>query len=298
MSDMSSVMTASSAERTYRYLRLAVAGTVVALFVAVVAAATFVGWLPSISDYFYTPARSIFVGTLITISLALVALAGNGVERVLLDAAALFAPLIALVPTTVAPGTVPGVEVTCPRSCFPAAYTDDVAVGVVVYLVLHGLGIAASVLLVAARQVRLRTVWLSLLFAVALLVAVAYTWFAMPALFLMWAHYVAAFAFFGFFAAAAVLAAFPRRGARPGMRFRVAYTAIAVGLVVVLIVFAALIPESMTIELPVVLLSETAALILFLVFWIVQCVEKWRNADGVDAPARPVARELSDARRT
>ena len=58
------------------------------------------GVLPSVSAYYYSPARDVFVGALIAASLALFALSGRGPSRALLDAAALFAPLIALVPTT------------------------------------------------------------------------------------------------------------------------------------------------------------------------------------------------------
>ena len=89
---MSTAVVSTSLQRTYRYLRIGIAGTVVAIFVAVGMAAADVGWLTSVSDYFYTPARNVFVGALIAASLALVALSGRGTERALLDAAALFAP--------------------------------------------------------------------------------------------------------------------------------------------------------------------------------------------------------------
>ena len=111
----------TSVQRTYRYLRIAIAGTVVVIFAAMAVAAIEVGWLATESDYFYTPARNAFVGALIAAALALVALSGRGAERALLDAAALFAPLIAVVPTTLAPGTVPGVVVPCAVRCFPPA---------------------------------------------------------------------------------------------------------------------------------------------------------------------------------
>ena len=61
----------TSLERTYRYLRIGVAGTVVAILLAVAQASTTYGWLTSISDYFYTPARDVFVGALVAASLAL-----------------------------------------------------------------------------------------------------------------------------------------------------------------------------------------------------------------------------------
>ena len=65
---MTTVSLSTSLERTYRYLRVGIAGTVVAIFVAVAQAATTYGWLTSISDYFYTPARDVFVGALIAVT--------------------------------------------------------------------------------------------------------------------------------------------------------------------------------------------------------------------------------------
>ena len=48
----------TSLQRTYRYLRIGLAGTVVLIFVSVAVAIPVVGLLPSISHYFYTPART------------------------------------------------------------------------------------------------------------------------------------------------------------------------------------------------------------------------------------------------
>ncbi len=137
----------TSTQRTHRYLRLAIGGTVVVVFVAIAFAVPAAGWLSSISDYFYTPARNAFVGALIAASLALLALSGRGAERTILDAAALFAPLIALVPTVIGVDAIPGLEVAC-APCVPAAFQPDVANGVATYLVVLAgvlaLGVALS----------------------------------------------------------------------------------------------------------------------------------------------------------
>jgi hypothetical protein len=54
----------------------------------------------SISAYYYSPVRSVFVGALIAIGLALVAIRGSStLEEVFLNVAGLFAPVVALVPT-------------------------------------------------------------------------------------------------------------------------------------------------------------------------------------------------------
>ncbi|WP_345544185.1 hypothetical protein [Microbacterium jejuense] len=278
---MSHIAVSTSPERTYRYLRIGVAGTVVAIFIAVVQAASTYGWLTSISDYFYTPARDVFVGALVAASVALFALSGRGLERALLDAAALFAPLIALVPTTLAPDSVPGVVVACPDSprCFPAAFEPDAANGVTVYLVLGGLAVLVALLLALLRQVSLAAVWPSLLIAVVVLAAVALTWSLAHDLFLQHAHFVATTAFFALFAAAAVRSAFPRRGPQPSPVFRALYIAIAAGLIVLLVAYAILLPQTGTTGVPIVLIVEIAALVLFFAFWVVQGIEKWPDPD-------------------
>ncbi|MFE5407293.1 hypothetical protein [Microbacterium sp. NPDC056569] len=276
---MATAAPSTSLERTYRYLRIGIAGTVVAIFVAIAQAATTYGWLTSVSDYFYTPARDVFVGALIAVSLALFALSGRGAERALLDAAALFAPLIALVPTTLAPGAVPGVEVPCTGRCFPPAYEADVANGVIVYLVLGALVFLVALLLGALGQVSLRAVWPSLLIAVVVLAITALTWAFARDAFLQQAHFIATTAFFALFAAVAVRNAFPRQGPPPAPVFRVLYTAIAVGLALALVAYIVLLPQSSTSGVPIVLIVEAIALALFLAFWVVQGIEKWSDPD-------------------
>ena len=269
----------TSLERTYRYLRIGVAGTVIAIFVAIAQAAAGYGWLTTVSDYFYTPARNVFVGALIAVSLALVALSGRGAERALLDAAALFAPLIALVPTTIPPGAVPGVAVSCPERCFPPEYEADAANGVAAYLVLGVLVLLVALLLAALRQVLLPAVWPSLIIAAVVLAATGLTWAFARDLFLQQGHFVATTLFFALFAAVAVRSAFPRRGPQPAPVYRVLYTAIAVGLVAVLIAYVILLPQADGGGIPIVLVLEAAALALFFAFWVVQGVEKWSDPD-------------------
>ena len=90
-----------SAQRTYRNLRVVMLGALAALSAAVLYQTAQQGsLLGSISAYYYTPAQSIFVGALIGLGLAMIALRGtNDVEDVLLNLAGIAAPVIALVPT-------------------------------------------------------------------------------------------------------------------------------------------------------------------------------------------------------
>jgi len=268
----------TSLERTYRYLRIGVAGTVVVIFVSVLLAAADVGWLTSVSDYYYTPARTALVGALIAASLALIALSGRGVERGLLDAVALFAPLIALVPTTVVPGSIPGVDAPCPHRCFPPAHEADAANGVITYLIVGVLVVLVVLLLGALRQVSLAAIWLSLVFTVVVLGVVAGTWVFARDAFLQQGHFVATIAFFALFAAVSVMSAFPRGGAPPAPVFRVLYAAIAALLAAVLVAYIAFLPAAEG-GIPIILLAEAAALALFFAFWVVQGIEKWNEDD-------------------
>ncbi|MCC2034016.1 hypothetical protein [Microbacterium allomyrinae] len=276
---MSTAPVSTSLERTYRYLRIGIAGTIVVIFVSVGLAAQDVGWLPSMSDYFYSPARDAFVGALIAASLALVALSGTGIERALLDASALFAPLIALVPTTVVPGSIPGVAVPCTYRCFPPAYEADAANGVMTYLIVGGLTVLVAVLLAALRQVSLAAVWFSLAVTVAVLAVVGLAWALARNAFLQQGHFVATIAFFALFALVAILTAFPRRGAPPAPVFRILYALIAAGLVLVLVAYVFVLPQAGGSGIPIVLIAEAAALALFFAFWVVQGIEKWNDAD-------------------
>jgi len=111
----------TSLQRTYRYLRIAIAGSVVVVFAGILVTMPRVGLLPSISHYYYTSANTMFVGALMAVAVCFFALSGRGVERVLLDVAAVVVPLVAIVPTQISPGSVPGIDSTCPggagRAC-------------------------------------------------------------------------------------------------------------------------------------------------------------------------------------
>lgn len=95
---------ALAAIKTYRYLRLALAGLVVLLFASLA-----IEWLavgrecvqPTISAYWHTPARGVLVGVLVTMGICLIALKGNtDAEDVLLNLAGILAPGVAFVPTS------------------------------------------------------------------------------------------------------------------------------------------------------------------------------------------------------
>lgn len=94
---------ALAAVRTYGYLRLALAGLVLLLFASVLTewgATGFSCLQTSISAYWHTPARAVFVGVLVTMGVCLVALRGNTPgEDIALNFAGMLAPVVAFVPT-------------------------------------------------------------------------------------------------------------------------------------------------------------------------------------------------------
>lgn len=270
----------TSTQRTHRYLRLAIGGTVVVIFVAMLVAVPSVGWLPSISDYYYTPARNAFVGALIAASLALLALSGRGAERTILDAAALVGPLIVLVPTVVRAGWVPGLDVPC-GTCVPPAVEPDVVNGVTTYLVVLAGIIVLGIALSLAGQVQGARFSLALgagVFTVVLIVGLA-----LPEVFLGWAHFLATVVFFGLIAADALLNAFWRITSEvPPRWLRIVYIAIAVVLVVDLIVLIAatiLTWDAAGEVFPWILAGEAVALLAFLAFWWLQTWQRWNETD-------------------
>lgn len=273
--------------RTYRYVRLGIAGTVVVIGIAIGFAAGEVGLLPSISAYYFTPARNAFVGALVAGAFGLFALSGRGVERGLLDAAALLAPLVALVPTPMVPGSIPGVEATCATGspCVPLENRAGVDNDIATYLVIGALLVVVALLIRRAQGLALRQVAASLIVTVVVLASVGLTWGFAREAFLDLGHFIAASLFFLVIAAVAVWNAVPHRGdpswARPSRALSATYLAIAVALVadvvaVAIIVFAGGIPDAV---IPPIFVCEFIALALFLVLWIVQSVHKWRDPD-------------------
>lgn len=286
-----SMSQSTSPERTHRYLRLAIGGTVVVIFAAVLAAVPAFGWLSAISDYFYTPARNAFVGALIAASLALLALSGRGAERTLLDAAALFAPLIALVPTVIGSGSVPGVAVPC-APCVPPEVRADIANGVTTYaVVLAGVLVVALVLRRAGQS---PGSGFSIALGAAVLAVVVLTGVLAPEMFLSAAHVIATVVFFALIAAVAVLNAFWRTTtSTPPRWLRLTYIAIAVVLVadtVFLLIATFARTDADGTAPPWILVGESLALLVFLAFWWLQTWQRWNEDDP--ASLRPTGGRL------
>lgn len=266
----------STSQRTYRYLRLTLAVVPVALLVSVAVAAVDVGVLPTVSHYFYTSARTVFSAALVVAAACLLALSGRGPQRVLLDVAALLAPLIAIVPTPISPGEVPGLAVSC-DGCIPAPFADDLDNALLTYLVIGALVVVIGAILGLRGDVDLRASGPTLAIAVVVLVAVALVWSLLPAVLVGYVHLVAAFGFFALIALVALAEAVrPSAEHPPHRRMRVGYVVVALALLLDLALTVVL---GVVADLPVVFVGEVVALLLFVVFWMMQTAQKWSLPD-------------------
>lgn len=304
---------ATTGQKTHRYLRLSLVLIVFALLTGVALQSIVASWepltfgwnpLPSISHAFYTPARDVFVGGLIATSVILLALSGRGRPTTLLDICAVLAPLIAIIPTGIAetaetsetaenPGAAETTGMLCvgDEDCIPAEFIDGARAGVAVYAV----AVVAAVVTMAVIRYRRRTPDRSSVLVSVIAVGIAAVVLALafvPGLsalfpFNLWPvhsiHFVVTVVFFGVFAAVPILYA---RGPSdpdetpPTPRQRGIYRWIAGLLIVDLAVLVAAILFRQTLgETPVLLVGEATALILFACFWWVQTVQRWNDAN-------------------
>ncbi|MBO9577168.1 MAG: hypothetical protein J7480_00180 [Microbacteriaceae bacterium] len=261
---------------TYRYLRIAIAATVVALVAGVAIESTRIGLLNSISAYYYTDARNIFVASLIACSLGMLVLSEPGPQRTLRAIGALFAPLVALIPTTTSSGSVPGLEFVCPggaRLCVPEPFETEVTVGIGTYLIVAAAGWVTALVLRLRRPAADRTSGATLVVAALVIAAVAAVDLLAHDWLVFWGHGLAALAFFGVFAALAVVNAVQRTP--PVARAaRIVYVLVALGMVgaVVAVLVIGIVSAETGESIPI-LGAELTELGLFFTFWVLQTVD-------------------------
>lgn len=279
--------------KTYRYLRVGIVAMAVLLGVslAVEIVTSTDPLLGSISAYYYTPVRNVFVGALTAIGLGLVAIAGRpGWEDSMLNLAGMLAPVVAFVPAALAEGSRDQVAVAG-----QAEAGDQVAAGVgnnVGALVVVGLLVLAFSWATVDRPdpVTRRG------FLVTALVWVGLAgWFlGWPDAFRLVAHYVAAVLLFALIAGISLVNA---RRMDPAMttrglsvtQFRGAYVAISVAMTVVVLVAGALAAWQWRGDVPFdhwVFWVEAVLLLLFTVFWVLQTMEFWEEGLPAEAQAR------------
>ena len=276
-------MTDIAAVKTYRYLRISMVGAVVLLGVSILIERSNVDcWQTSVSAYYYTPVRAIFVGVLLTIGLCLIVIKGSTAwEDASLNAAGMLAPVVAVVPTTdvgecwsQSPGRLP---VDADGHLAPWVIAN-IGNNITALLItgIAGLLVAAVIASIATSNVKAvaevgdRSMRLGLLAAMAFLIAGA-------ALFVLWdgfetrAHGIAAVLMFLFLALAVGGNAWDRRS-DPGQRtYFWWYATIAAAMV---IVPAIMFPLGSSWR-HMVLVLEATEITLFAIFWLVQTRQHW-----------------------
>ena len=268
--------------KTYRYLRL----SMVTLIFMLAASVAIEWWKTgqdcfqtSISAYYYTPVQAIFVGTLISIGVCMVALKGNtDWEDLLLNVGGMLAPAVALVPT---PGKGACRSVPMTLRDTPADISNNMSA----LFVAGALGLAITIG-IALKDRRDRRHTMGIVFA-ALVLGGGIAWFSWNRSgFTTGAHYTAAIALFVCIIAVVVLNA---RGygrehmdpQDPRSAFANRYSVIAAAMVVS--------PVCMALWMwlfgwdHAVLWIEGALIASFAWFWLIQTQELWR--EGLRLPA-------------
>ena len=269
----------AAAVRTYRYLRVGIVLLAVLLGVGVaLQMAGDTGFLGSISAYYYSPARNVFVGVLVAVGLALVAIKGRGAEDALLNGAGILAPVVAVVPTPLPDGE-GGYAV-------PPQVRDGVVSDVTSLLVVAVLALGFATWTAIGVTDPERPPARRGLAGAAAVVLVLGGWFTVHRdSFVEGAHFVAAIALFGVFvvvAWASATQAEERTHVRPAMltahRRAVAYRAISVGMLAISVLAVVLGVLQVAGHEPFghwLFWVETALLVQFVAFWVLQTVEFW-----------------------
>lgn len=279
-----SLLVSTAALETYRYLRLAMLGMVVFL-ASSLAIEIFFGdgtrSFGSISGYFYSPVRSAFVGSLVAVGLALIAIRGRlGWEDNMLNLAGLLAPVVAMVPTPLA----------CPTAkekCIPSEYLPGLENNFKALLVLGALGIAFTILNLLLDHRADSRMWWGVLAAVIIWMAQALWFWLGRGSFLVGAHYASAVPLFALLAGVAFVNArhVPSRQPPPPWLTPEAYSAsyrsisfLMAGVVVVAVVLLAIERfTEVTLFASWIFLVESALLALFFAFWLLQTIENWKE---------------------
>ncbi|MFC7490104.1 MULTISPECIES: hypothetical protein [unclassified Knoellia] len=289
---------ASASVRTYRYLRLSLVGLVLLLLVCVwlerLGGAEVNRRLGSISAYYYTPARSVFVGALVAIGISLVAIVGRrGFEDTSLNIAGMLAPVVAMVPTPRGAGGAP-----CDpdgRCSVPPEFVPSVVNNVWGLVTLGFLGLALGGWTVIVRRRSSPATRRGFFLAAAVWLAFV-LWFQLgrdP--FLDLAHYASAVPLFGLITGVAFVnarKASARRddaGSRGAKSYPAIYGVVA-GIMTLTFVVAAVLavvdqwggggtPTEW------VLWVEVVLLVSFAVFWVTQTLDYWD--DGLPEEAAP-----------
>jgi hypothetical protein len=274
-----------AAVKTYRYLRISMVGAVVLLGVSILIERSEVDcWQTSVSAYYYTPVRAIFVGVLMAIGLCLIVIKGSTAwEDATLNAAGMLAPIVAVVSTTdvgrcwsQSPGQRP---VGDDGNLAPWVVANiDNNITALLITGIAGLVVAAVIASIATRNLKAVAEVGDVGMRIGLSAAMVFLVVG-GVLFVAWddfdtrAHGIAAVLMFLFLALAVGGNAWVRRDDPAPRTYFWLYTAIAVAMLVAPAVMFPLGPGWSH----MVLVLEATEITLFAVFWLVQTKEHWRE---------------------
>lgn len=270
---------------SYRALRLGLVLAVGMLAVSIVAERIDAGYLRgSISSYFYSPVRSIFVGALLVIGFSLVVIhVRHRWEETFLTLGGMLAIVVALVPTGIPecgagemPGTSPNLR--CRPEGSPDELPDWVITGVwnnVLALVLVGLVALVLTKRFAPDGTGPSVDELNLVLAVyAVLLVAGGLLYAVWEDFREHTHIVAAFLTFGCVGVTAAMNGWFRSEAQNPKRYRDIYRGVVIGMLAVLGIGLALVAADVE---DAIFWLEAAELVLFAVYWLAQTSQHWNE---------------------
>ncbi len=272
-----------AAIKTYRYLRIAMVGAVALLGVSIVIERTNVDcWQTSVSAYYYTPVRSVFVGMLMAIGLCLIVIKGSTPwEDATLNAAGMLAPIVAVVPTTdvgvcwsQSPGRLPVDDDGNLASWVTANIDNNITALLITGIA--GLLVAAVIASIATHNVKAVAEVGDVGMRLGLLAAMVFLLVG-AGLFIWWddfetrAHGIAALLMFFFLALAVGRNAWDHRRDDSPRRYFWLYAVIAAAMVTAPIIMFPLGSDWRH----MVLVLESTEITLFAGFWLVQTREHW-----------------------
>ena len=268
-------------KRTYRFMRLAMAMMALAILLAmVIEKLRAPGWEESISAYYYTAARPIFIGAMVAIGGFLISIKGRtNIEDISLNLAGMMAPLVPLIPPNQASETTGSVISRVGFSVTERQRHELLVNNLTTVLIVAGVSFVAVYWIGRAKgdSVNLRPhakVGLAIAAGVAVIGVVLYV--TVDAV-RENSHGLAALLMFVFLWPAIVANAYSAQREK----YRAWYAAIAISMLVFAgaVIVGIKAAPSWRHE---VLVLEILELTPFLVYWIVQTIEQWDV--GVEPP--------------
>jgi hypothetical protein len=274
--------------KTYRYLRIGMVGAVVLLAASIgIERGKVDCWQTSISAYYYTPVRAIFVGCLMAVGLSLIVYKGRSPgEDPCLNLAGMLAPVVAIVPTKDV-GTCWSIE-PAPSpvkadGSFDAWVLANITNNFDALLVVGAIGLAATAFIalwvnrkdfIGAARAQL---WTTASLAGTFIALVVAWWLSRHwSGFYSRAHSYAAIAMFASLIGAIAVVTLDTRHRRP--RWWLSYAAVAA----LMVLGAAVIGLTRVFGDHTVFALEAYEIALFGAYWMIQTAEKWdEDVEGV-----------------